>query len=104
MSEYPCYIITPEGRSSMSESGLDRDAMVATLHNLELLRDAKKIDLEGKKRQFQRLEAEIRNGSLALHNLNGTVAALKESLGLQTEEQGILLLQEAHPDADHLKG
>jgi hypothetical protein len=77
-----------------TDSGLSRAEVEATLKNLELLREAKKREVESLKRQYQRMEADLRSAALALHNLNGSILSLEESLGLETGEQTVLVAPE----------
>jgi type II secretory pathway component PulJ len=80
-------------------SGLEKVEMERTLHNLERVRDAKKQELNRLKQQYQKLEADLRSAGTALHNLTGSILALREDLGLEGEgEQNILTFQEAHPE------
>jgi hypothetical protein len=81
-------------------SGLDKSELESTLKNLELLRDAKKRELDGLRLQHQRIEGEMRSANAAIYNLNGSILALRESLGLEEEEQAILMFQEAHPETE----
>jgi len=79
-------------------SGLDKSELENTLKNLEVLRDAKKREVESLRFQYQRIETEMRSANTAIHNLNGSILALRESLGLEDEEQAILMFQEAHTE------
>src|ERR1051326_4190415 len=79
-------------------SGLDRSEIESTLRNLELVRDAKRREIDTLRVQLQRVEAELRSANIALQNLNGSILALRGSLGLEDEEQAILMFQEAQPE------
>lgn len=79
-------------------SGLEKSELEGTLKNLELLRDAKKREVDALKLQHQRIEAEMRSATTAIHNLSGSILALRESLGLEDEEQAILMFQEVHAE------
>lgn len=85
----------------MNISGLERSELEKTLHNLELVRDAKRQEMDAWRRQQRELEVSLRTGGTALQNLDGSILAIREALGLEVEGQGILVMQEAHPDSDH---
>lgn len=79
-------------------SGLQRSEIESTLKNLELLRDAKRREIDALRLQLQRVEAELRVANLALQNLNGSILALRGDLGLEDQEQAILMFQEAQSE------
>jgi hypothetical protein len=84
----------------VTSSGLDKSELENTLRNLELLRDAKKREVDTLRQQHQRIESEMRSANTAIHNLNGSILALRESLGLEDEEQAILMFQEVNPETE----
>jgi hypothetical protein len=87
-----------------NNSGLGKSALEQTLANMELLRDAKRKELAIKKREYERLENELRAAGTALHNISGSILSLRQDLGLE-ESEPILTMQDARPaDAEQKDG
>jgi|GEM_PF-6578534 len=80
-----------------NNSGLDKSALEQTLANMELVQEAKRKELAIKKREYERLEGELRAVATALHNINGSILSLRQDLGLEDESEPILKMQDARP-------